>query len=431
MSDPFASDLPSIPRVPRKAAASGKAAVVVPPARAKPSSKAAAKTKPKIKSSAKPIAKAIKAKAKIPARRAVVSLSKRTRRRPIYEEEDEDDNGIDDDEANGVSENEEDKDEVNSSASGAGDSGGSGSCDVDESGPEADGGDKDLDGNDERRSGGSVSRAKSQRMGKAVAFQETDKDDDGSGNDRDDVDDRGNVDDDADDGVDDDDDDDIGNSNGADESADLDEELDVDKPGIENAFDEYSEDENDLLESDEEGDSPSNMDADSSARLTKRQRALQGEDVDSSLSKLASPIKRNKKVPLVDDDLTTDEAREMRKQQKVRLRNMIHEKRNKEKRAAMVDKVLRGVTSKRKKLSLASEAYNAEVGSRLTKNEARVGCYRYTSKVGGALLSIPEGEQLPAGLGNGRQVASYPPKCDRDPKTGKRILAPAVTANPS
>lgn len=102
---------------------------------------------------------------------------------------------------------------------------------------------------------------------------------------------------------------------------------------------------------------------------------------------------------------------------------MVHEKRNKEKRAAMVDKVLRGVTSKRKKLSLAAETYVAEAGARLAKNSVRDDCFRYTSKKEGSFVSIPGAMDAPQLLDIPRRADAYPPKCKRDPKTGKRILS--------
>lgn len=157
-------------------------------------------------------------------------------------------------------------------------------------------------------------------------------------------------------------------------------------------------------------------------RLTMRQRTMKGEDLE--LAKLASPVsaKKKKKKPALSDDITKDEERAMKVQQKARLRNMVHEKRNKEKRAAMVDKVLRGVTSKRKKLSMAAEEHAAETGARLAKNEAREGCYRYTSNAKGSFFSVPADIETPPVLAQACGFAGYPPKCERDPKTGKRIL---------
>ena len=153
-------------------------------------------------------------------------------------------------------------------------------------------------------------------------------------------------------------------------------------------------------------------------RLTSRQRAMQGEHV-QLFSKLESPKTKKKPEPVEDWD---DEEVELKKQQKARLRQMVHEKRNKEKRAAMVDKVLRGVTSKRKKLTMATEARVQQVGTRLTSNEMREGCLRFVSNPTGIFVSLPKDVDAPDYLG-GSIKAVYPPACKRDPKTGKRILA--------
>lgn len=206
-----------------------------------------------------------------------------------------------------------------------------------------------------------------------------------------------------------------------DDSKDL-EDLDgsvVDsKASIDKLYDTYSDD--DMESGDIAGDMSTT--APNSTRLTLRQRALQGEDLGANLEKLCSPKKRARKSS--PDIWSKEEEDDLLKQQKARLRHMVSEKRNKEKRAAMVDKVLRGVTSKRKKLSLASEAHVAEVGSRLSRNDVREDCYRYASKPDGCYLSFPcEAVDIPAIFAGGRQVSRYPPKCDRDPKTGKRVLS--------
>jgi hypothetical protein len=214
---------------------------------------------------------------------------------------------------------------------------------------------------------------------------------------------------------DDDDDDDASNAGSSREGGLGPEPLDLSKPGGK-LIDDYSED--DTLGSEEEG---VGKPVAPGARLTMRQRAMQGEDLGAELTKLASPRHKKKRKP-PSEDLTKDEERAMKLQQKARLRHMVHEKRNKEKRAAMVDKVLRGVTSKRKKLSLATEAHAAEAGARLTKNTAREGCYRYTSNEEGAFFSIPHDMEAPPALANACRLVAYPPKCGRDPKTGKRIL---------
>lgn len=191
--------------------------------------------------------------------------------------------------------------------------------------------------------------------------------------------------------------------------------LRLNKPE-EKGVDDYSEDES--LGSEEELPGKA---GDSGTRLTVRQRAMQGEDIGSQLTKLTSPRHKKKRKP-PSEDLTKDEEKAIKLQQKARLRHMVHEKRNKEKRAAMVDKVLRGVTSKRKKLSLAAETYVAEAGARLAKNSARDDCYRYTSTREGSYVSIPESLEAPTILASSQHVSRYPLQCERDPKTGKRVL---------
>lgn len=153
-------------------------------------------------------------------------------------------------------------------------------------------------------------------------------------------------------------------------------------------------------------------------RLTRRQRAMQGENVALEYTKLESP-KAKKKAP--EEEWSHDEEVELKRQQKARLRQMINEKRNKEKRAAMVDKVLRGVTSKRKKFTMASEARAAQVGSRLSQNEMREGCIRFISNKDGVSLSLPKEINEPIYLQSSVK-AVYPRMCKRDPKTGKRIF---------
>lgn len=151
-------------------------------------------------------------------------------------------------------------------------------------------------------------------------------------------------------------------------------------------------------------------------RLTARQRSLLGEDADEELVELDSSDKRKGRDL---EDWTKDEENEIKRQQKARLRNMVNEKRNREKRAAMVDKVLRGVTSKRKRISLAAEtsshAANANAGP-------RPGFARYVSGKAGASISIPDSDAVPAVLAHRQGPVQYPPKCARDPRTGKRIL---------
>jgi PAPA-1-like conserved region len=155
-------------------------------------------------------------------------------------------------------------------------------------------------------------------------------------------------------------------------------------------------------------------------RLTMRQRALQGEDIGTTLSKLSSP--RKSKSRTTDEEMSKGEAMDIKRQQKARIRNLVHEKRNKERRAAMVDKVLRGVTSKRKKLSQVNEALAAEAGSRLNNKEARAGFVRYISGPKGSLVCVAPGDELPYVLSEPSKPVKYPSPCERDPKTGKRIL---------
>lgn len=155
-------------------------------------------------------------------------------------------------------------------------------------------------------------------------------------------------------------------------------------------------------------------------RLTSRQRALNGEKVELEYGKLASPKHKKKTTPK--DDWTPDEEKELKKQQKARLRQMVNDKRNKEKRAATVDKVLRGVTSKRKKISLANEAVAARADKRLTNKGVPEGCIRITSGLSGTIIAVHPGEALPPALATGRLTSNYPRACTRDPKTGKRIF---------
>lgn len=193
--------------------------------------------------------------------------------------------------------------------------------------------------------------------------------------------------------------------------------------------DDQSNDDDDEEDEDEEswmGDTSNKKGG--SERLTSRQRAMQGEAVELEFTKLDSP--KSKKKGLT-EEFDNDEENELKKQQKARLRQMIHEKRNKEKRAAMVDRVLRGVTSKRKKTTMASEAHAAQVGSRLSQNEAREGCLRILSSAEGSTVSLPKDVEEDSAYMDSDEVwylqqaskAKYPPKCKRDPKTGKRIFA--------
>jgi len=153
-------------------------------------------------------------------------------------------------------------------------------------------------------------------------------------------------------------------------------------------------------------------------RLTSRQRAMQGEKVELEYGKLNSP--RHKKKSMKTDELTVDEERDLKRQHKARLRQMVNEKKSKAKRAATVDKVLRGVTSKRKKICAANEAAAAHAADRVINKGVPAGCVRFCSGPTGTIVSVPPGEQLPELLTTVSK-AQYPRKCTRDPATGKRI----------
>lgn len=153
-------------------------------------------------------------------------------------------------------------------------------------------------------------------------------------------------------------------------------------------------------------------------RLTSRQRALQGEKIE--LEQLQSP--KHKKKPSPKDDWTPDEDSEIARQQRAHLRRMVAEKKNKEKRAATVDKVLRGVTSKRKKISAANEAVAARAGDRLVNRGVLKGFVRLSSGPSGSYVAVAPGEPLPDGLNFGHVKVEYPRPCIIDPKTGKRIF---------
>ncbi len=157
-----------------------------------------------------------------------------------------------------------------------------------------------------------------------------------------------------------------------------------------------------------------------STRLTSRQRALQGEKIELEYSKLESPKHKKRSAPK--DDWTPGDERDLQRQQRARMRQLVTEKRNKEKRAATVDKVLRGVTSKRKKMSLASEARADRRDSRLADTGIPKGFVRYTSGQNGSIVAVHPDDALPHALNTGKVVSHYPRPCIRDPKTGKRIF---------
>ncbi len=153
-------------------------------------------------------------------------------------------------------------------------------------------------------------------------------------------------------------------------------------------------------------------------RLTSRQRAMQGEKIE--LERLESP--KNKKKQASKDDWTPDEDSEIARQQRAHLRRMVAEKKNKEKRAATVDKVLRGVTSKRKKISAANEAVAARAGDRLLDRGVSKGHVRLCSGPSGSYVAVAPGESLPEGLDFGHVEVQYPRRCSIDPRTGKRVF---------
>eukprot|EP00172_Hildenbrandia_rubra_P003135 Plantae.Rhodophyta-Hildenbrandia_rubra.ctg4657.p1 GENE.Plantae.Rhodophyta-Hildenbrandia_rubra.ctg4657~~Plantae.Rhodophyta-Hildenbrandia_rubra.ctg4657.p1 ORF type:complete len:319 (-),score=87.73 Plantae.Rhodophyta-Hildenbrandia_rubra.ctg4657:2885-3841(-) len=160
-------------------------------------------------------------------------------------------------------------------------------------------------------------------------------------------------------------------------------------------------------------------------RLTRRQRAMRGDASSAAeMGLLLSPWKKKKrknskwKSDDDDEEVVTEESRA----EKRRLRNMVNEKKNREKRAAAVDRVLRGATTKKKKGDETSKSVEESARERLIKNEPRKGCARHISKNGITTISFCRGDPVPAILSH-RQTHHYPPKCTRDPKTGKRIFA--------
>ncbi|KAK1860455.1 hypothetical protein I4F81_003044 [Pyropia yezoensis] len=115
----------------------------------------------------------------------------------------------------------------------------------------------------------------------------------------------------------------------------------------------------------------------------------------------------------------------LRKEQVARLRRITHEKRRQEKRVATIERVLRGVTTKRKKAVQASEAAVADARETLAVNRPRRGAVRHLSSRsgGGTTLSFVAGDPLPPLVAGGLPRRPPPPACTRDPKTGKRVFA--------
>lgn len=125
-----------------------------------------------------------------------------------------------------------------------------------------------------------------------------------------------------------------------------------------------------------------------------------------------------------DGDGDAEEAT-LRKEQVARLRRITHEKRRQEKRVATIERVLRGVTTKRKKAVQASEAAVADARETLAVNRPRRGAVRHLSSRsgGGTTLSFVAGDPLPPLVAGGLPRRPPPPACTRDPKTGKRVFA--------
>lgn len=155
-------------------------------------------------------------------------------------------------------------------------------------------------------------------------------------------------------------------------------------------------------------------------RLTSRQRAMQGEKVDLEYGKLDSP--KHKKKAADKDEWTQDEESELKRVHRQRLRQMVNERRSKEKRAATVDKVLRGVSSKRKKITVENEAVAARAGDRLLNKGVPEGFVRFSSGPNGSSVAVHPGAPLPGILSLGPVKAVYPRACTRDPRTGKRVF---------
>mmetsp|Transcript_8762 Transcript_8762/g.12793 ORF Transcript_8762/g.12793 Transcript_8762/m.12793 type:complete len:145 (-) Transcript_8762:367-801(-) len=110
------------------------------------------------------------------------------------------------------------------------------------------------------------------------------------------------------------------------------------------------------------------------------------------------------------------EARDLKRQQQARLRRITHEKRKEEKRAATIEKVLRGVTGKKKKHN--QEAVQAAVELE-HKHMAKANSVRILSNKQNDVVAFPLGTELPPVLCQGKR--EYPPKLSRDPTTGKLI----------
>lgn len=127
-----------------------------------------------------------------------------------------------------------------------------------------------------------------------------------------------------------------------------------------------------------------------------------------------------------DGDADGGDAEEatLRKEQVARLRRITHEKRRQEKRVATIERVLRGVTTKRKKAVQASEAAVADARETLAVNRPRRGAVRQLStRGGGTTLSFVAGDPLPPLVVGGMPRRPPPAACTRDPKTGKRVFA--------
>ncbi|KAJ8904536.1 hypothetical protein NDN08_001054 [Rhodosorus marinus] len=159
-----------------------------------------------------------------------------------------------------------------------------------------------------------------------------------------------------------------------------------------------------------ENSSPDPVEAE--MRLTSRQRAIR--DGGTGQAVLLEDAEREDEED--QEKVLAKEARDLKRQQQARLRRITHEKRKEEKRAATIEKVLRGVTGKRKKQNL--EAVQAAVELE-QKHMAKANSVRILSNQQDDVVAFPVGTELPPVLCQGKR--EYPPKLSRDPTTGKLI----------
>ena len=133
-----------------------------------------------------------------------------------------------------------------------------------------------------------------------------------------------------------------------------------------------------------------------------------------------SKKKHGNKKRKSDEENETEESRA----EKRRLRVMVNEKKNRAKRAAVVDRVLRGSMTKKKKMESNEKSMAEVVKDRLKENKIRSDCARIVSKGDQVVISFTDVDKVPPILRE-KCVAKYPPRYERDPRTGKRILATA------